>query len=127
MADSPLITGGGSGYTDLIRESELTDLNGIPVDLSNDSQGAGVYTLRAFIKRIVEFGMPVRADQVADRIRGRWGLRPTGNVIWDRVKTAIATAVQTNVVTWDVLTTIGPIRRRFLVSPSVVLYPRRSS
>jgi len=110
---------------DRFEEYDCAILDNIPVDTSLDLQVAGIYTLRPLIERVVEIEMPIRADQVAERIRSHWGLRRTGQAIWDRIKTAIRAAVQEGAVAWDGNTTTGRIDRRFLVIPSVPIKPRR--
>jgi len=101
------------------------DLRDVPVDTSCDLQVAGILTLRPLIERVVEVEMPIRSDEVANRIREYWGLRRTGHAIWERVESAVQVAVREGIVAWDKTTTERKIAHRSLVLPSVPIKPRR--
>ena len=96
--------------------SELTD---------SDLQSAGVLRLADLVNHIVSVEMPIRADQVAERVRSHWGLKRTGAAIWEGVKRAISYAVTEGVVSWDPSTRTGRIDGRFCVIDGQPIRPRR--
>jgi len=60
---------------------EQADLDKFSGLIDSDLQNAGALSLVDLISHIVAEEMPIRADQVAERIRTHWGLKRTGAAI----------------------------------------------
>ena len=109
----------------LFDEYEYADLSDIQLDTSIDLKAAGTYILRPLVIKVVETEGLVHFEQVAERIRQRWGLKRTGAAIRDRIKTAVSAVVKDGTIEWNPSLSTLRVVDRFLVSPGVAPRPRR--
>ena len=104
---------------------EYADLSQMRVDTTIDLRAAGTYLLRPLVTKIVETEAPVHFEQIAERIRHRWGLKRTGAAIGERIKTAVSSLAKDGTIEWAPALSTRRVADRFLVKPGVESRPRR--